>query len=170
MQIRSLLIITQAINDNITQDGLFNMYKNFLSWEMGIDKMVLFILSEDGWTCTSNINFEDKAAGNIIPLITQHKRMYTVKAEDPALLRNFDIVIPVFHKDQPIAYSLIGGIKEKEDIFNKIQFITTITNIIAVAIENKRLFKRQLEQEKYRTELLLAQDVQSMLIPDTAIQ
>ena len=36
-----------------------------------------------------------------------------------------------------------------------------------MAIENKRLFKRQLEQGKYKTELLLAQDVQSMLIPDT---
>ncbi|MBK7219770.1 MAG: hypothetical protein IPH94_00075 [Saprospiraceae bacterium] len=43
LQIRSLLTITQAINDNVPQDGLFNMYKSFLSWEMGIEK----------WSCLS---------------------------------------------------------------------------------------------------------------------
>ena len=147
LQIRSLLTITQAINDNVPQDGLFNMYKSFLSWEMGIEKMVLFIMADEGWVCTTHINYENKAVDGIIPLIVSHKRLYTIKADDPAPLRDFDIIIPVFHKDYPIAYSLIGGIKDKDDLFNKIQFITTITNIIAVAIENKRLFKRQLEQE-----------------------
>jgi phosphoserine phosphatase RsbU/P len=166
LQIRSLLTITQAINDNVSQDGLFNMYKSFLSWEMGIERMALFILSEDGWVCTSRINYSKEKPEELIPLIEQHKRLYTIKHDDPELLCEFDIIIPVFHKDLSIAYALIGGIKDKDDLFNKIQFITTITNIIAVAIENKRLFKRQLEQEKYRTELLLAQDVQSMLIPD----
>lgn len=166
LQIRSLLTITQAINDNVSQDGLFNMYKSFLSWEMGIERMALFILSEDGWMCTSRINYSKEKPEELIPLIQQHKRLYTIKQDDPALLCEFDIIIPVFHKELSIAYALIGGIKDKDDLFNKIQFITTITNIIAVAIENKRLFKRQLEQEKYRTELLLAQDVQSMLIPD----
>lgn len=166
LQIRSLLTITQAINDNVHQDGLFNMYKSFLSWEMGIEKMALFILNEDQWICTSKYNYKYDNTEKIIPLITHHKRMYTIKQEDHNILQAFDIIIPVFHKDYPIAYSLIGGIKDKEDLFNKIQFIQTITNIIAVAIENKRLFKRQIEQEKYKTELQLAQEVQSMLIPD----
>ncbi len=166
LQIRSLLTITQAINDNVSQDGLFNMYKSFLSWEMGIERMALFVLGEEGWICASKINYSKKKPELLIQHIEHHKRLYTIKPEDPALLADFDIIIPVFHKDLSIAYALIGGIKDKDDLFNKIQFITTITNIIAVAIENKRLFKRQLEQEKYKTELLLAQDVQSMLIPD----
>ncbi len=166
LQIRSLLTITQAINDNVSQDGLFNMYKSFLSWEMGIERMALFVLSDDGWICASKINYEVADAEGLMLLTKQHKRLYTIKPDDPKLLKAFDIVIPVFHKEHSIAYALIGGIKDKDDLFNKIQFITTITNIIAVAIENKRLFKRQLEQEKYKTELLLAQDVQSMLIPD----
>jgi phosphoserine phosphatase RsbU/P len=166
LQIRSLLTITQAINDNVSQDGLFNMYKSFLSWEMGIERMALFVLSEEGWICASRINYTKEKPEALIPLIEQHKRLYTIKPEDAPLLTHFDIIIPVFHKELSIAYALIGGIKDKDDLFNKIQFITTITNIIAVAIENKRLFKRQLEQEKYKTELLLARDVQSMLIPD----
>lgn len=167
LQIKSLLTITQAINDNVSADGLFNMYKSFLSWEMAIEKMALFIISDYGWKCTSAINYECKNVEIFIPLLLKHKRLHTIKYEDGETLREFDIIIPVYHKNEPIAFSLIGGIKDKEDIYNKIQFITTITNIIAVAIENKRLFKRQIEQEKYKREMELASEVQHMLIPDT---
>lgn len=166
LQIKSLLTITQAINDNVSAEGLFNMYKSFLSWEMGIKKMALFVTEDIGWDCTSQINFDKEQKGKIIPILLQHKRLYTVKQEDDAILKGFDIIIPVFHKELPIAYSVIGGIKEKEDLYNKIQFITTITNIIAVAIENKRLFKKQIEQERYKREMELASQVQQMLIPE----
>jgi phosphoserine phosphatase RsbU/P len=167
LQIKSLLTITQAINDNVSADGLFNMYKSFLSWEMGIEKMALFVTDGDDWECTAAINFEKKRTGKMVPLLLTHKRLHTIKSDDPDLLEGFDIIIPVFHKELPIAYAVIGGIKEKEDLYNKIQFITTITNIIAVAIENKRLFKKQIEQERYRREMELASQVQHMLIPET---
>ena len=166
LQIRSLLTITQAINDNVAQEGLFNMYKSFLSWEMGIEKMALFVFDEAQWTCATFINFDRNRTADIIPKILTFNRLHTIKSDDDKVLQDFNIIIPVFHKDLPIAFSVIGGIKDKEDLYNKIQFITTITNIIAVAIENKRLFKKQIEQEGYRRELELAKDVQNMLIPD----
>ncbi|MBK8628330.1 MAG: serine/threonine-protein phosphatase [Saprospiraceae bacterium] len=166
LQIKSLLTITQAINDNVSADGLFNMYKSFLSWEMGIEKMALFVTDGEEWECTAAINFEKKRTEKMVPLLLIHKRLHTIKNDDHILLEGFDIIIPVFHKDVPIAYAVIGGIKEKEDLYNKIQFITTITNIIAVAIENKRLFKKQIEQERYQREMELASEVQQMLIPE----
>ena len=165
LQIKALLTITQAINDNIPSAGLFNMYKSFLSWEMGIEKMALFITSDKGWKCAANIQFDEKRTPLIIPHLLPHKRLYTIKPKDDNALKHFDIIIPVFHKDLPIAYAIIGGIKEKEDLYNKIQFITTITNIIAVAIENKRLFKKQIQQERLSREMELASEVQQMLIP-----
>ncbi len=167
LQIKSLLTITQAINDNVAADGLYNMYRSFLSWEMGIDKMALFVIENDEWYCTSAINFNKRTTKTLFPLLLEFNRLHTIKDDDPELLQQFDIIIPVFHKSMPIAYSVIGGIKDKEDLYNKIQFITTITNIIAVAIENKRLFNKQLEQEKFKREIELASEVQTMLIPDT---
>lgn len=167
LQIKSLLTITQAINDNVSAEGLFNMYKSFLSWEMGIEKMTLFIIQDDGWKCTTHIHFDESRADEMIEILLNHKRLHTIKTDDPEVLHDFNIVIPVFHKDLPIAYAVIGGIKEKEDLYNKIQFITTITNIIAVAIENKRLFKKQIEQERYRREMELASQVQQLLIPES---
>jgi len=167
LQIKSLLTITQAINDNVDQEGLFNMYTRFLSWDMGIDKMGLFIPNGDAWTCASCLNIEsDQRKQAIIPHLLEHKRLKTIKNGEVPELSGFDIIIPVYHKKHAIAYAVIGGIKEKEDLYNKIEFITTITNIIAVAIENKRLFKQQIEQERLNKELEVASDVQKMLIPD----
>lgn len=166
LQIRSLSNITQAINDNISQEGLFRMYNTFLSWEMGIKKMALYINTDGEWVCSSVINFDAERYPDISEYFNSIKRLHTVKNNNHPGIKQFDIIIPVFHKEQPIAYALIGGIQDKEDLFNQIEFITTITNIIAVAIENKRLFKRQLEQERYRRELELAKEVQSLLIPE----
>lgn len=166
LQIKSLLNITQAINDNVSGEGLFNMYKSFLSWEMAIDKMALFIKEDDGWECATSIRFDKSLQDDVIPLLLPHSRLHTIKETDDPKLIDFDIIIPVFHKKTPISYALIGGIKEKDDIYNRIQFITTITNIIAVAIENKRLFKQQIVQERYNREMELASDVQHMLIPE----
>lgn len=166
LQIKSLLTITQAINDNVSSEGLYNMYRSFLSWEMGIEKMILFIKESEGWISAAKINVEAQIEEDIVEKCQGYKRLHTVKKEDHPFIRLFDIIIPVFHKQYPIAYALIGGIKEKEDIYNKIQFITTITNIIAVAIENKRLFRHQIEQERLNKEMELAKEFQQMLIPD----
>lgn len=167
LQIKSLLTITQAINDNIPADGLYSMYQNFLSWDMGISTMALFIKCEGiEWDCVSDINYKRSSYKKLVFELLRYERLHTVKDTDHEALQEFDIIIPVFHKKEPIAYSLIGGIKSREDLYNKIQFITTITNIIAVAIENKRLFKRKLQQEKLNKEIELARDVQKMLIPE----
>ena len=53
LQINSLLAITQAINENVPAEGLFNMYNSFLRWEIGIRKMALFFKENDKWDCTS---------------------------------------------------------------------------------------------------------------------
>ena len=166
LQIKSLLAITQAINENVSAEGLYNMYKTFMSWEMGIKKMALFIKDEVGWRCVIDSDEEHLRKAEMESVLLEYTRLHTVKEEDPAILQEYDIVIPVYHKQTPIAYALIGGVKAQDDIYNKIQFITTITNIIAVALENKRLFKRQLEQEKLKREMHLAGKVQRMLIPE----
>ena len=166
LQIKSLLTITQAINDNVSSEGLFNMYRSFLSWEMGIKKMILYIKSDQDWDVPTKIDVPDQIEEELIQESLQYKRLHTVKDNDHSFVRLFDIIIPVFHKDYPIAYALIGGIKDKEDIYNKIQFITTITNIIAVAIENKRLFRQQIKQERFNKEMELAKEFQQMLIPE----
>lgn len=167
LQINRLLGITQAINNNVSAHGLYEMYRSFLGWELGIHKMALYIKEEDGrWMCITSIDILPELLRlDISAHLASYDRLKTLDGADHPLIGQFDVVIPVKHKDIPIAYVFIGGFREDEDVYNKIQFITTITNIIAVAIENKRLFKKQLEQERLRKEMELAAEVQQMLIP-----
>ncbi len=166
LQINRLLNITQAINNNVSADGLYNMYKSFLGWEVGIKKMALYIKAEDNWFCATHIGISDSVLNTEISrILPKFTRLKNLESEDNPFLKEFDVVIPVRHKEQPIAYVFIGGFEDDEDMYSKVQFITTITNIIAVAIENKRLFKRQLEQERLKKDMELASEIQQMLIP-----
>lgn len=168
LQINRLLNITQAINNNVSADGLYKMYNSFLSWEMGVKKMALYVTDKQGdWSCASIIGIDDSLANlDITDLLPNYQKLKNIDEDnDHPLIKQFDIVIPVLHKKNPIAYTFIGGFDKDEDMYNKVQFITTITNIIAVAIENKRLFKRQLEQERLKNEMELARQMQQMLIP-----
>lgn len=167
LQINGLLGITQAINNNVSADGLYDMYKSFLGWELGVKKMALYVREDDeGWRCACAINIPDHLLKiDISNQLPKYDRLQNVESEDHPLIKEFDVVIPVHHKNTPIAYVFTGGFGEDEDMYGKVQFITAITNVIAVAIENKRLFKRQLEQERFKREMELAGEMQRMLIP-----
>ena len=68
-----------------------------------------------------------------------------------------------------VALLLIGDIDDQEQRMSPtvkhLNFIQTLTNLIVVALENKRFAKRALAQERDRRELELAADMQMMLIP-----
>ena len=166
LQVNRLLTITQAINDNVKAAGLFEMYKSFLGWEMGVKKMILYYKKEDDWAVATSLGVDDELLRHdITQYLGSFRRTNHIVEKEHPLLKLFDVVIPVLHKETPIAYAFISGFSEDEDLYNKVQFITTITNIVAVAIENKRLFKRQLEQERLRHEMELAKEMQLSLIP-----
>jgi sigma-B regulation protein RsbU (phosphoserine phosphatase) len=168
LQINRLLNITQAINNNVKMSGLFEMYTSFLSWEMGVKKMALFFRKNGNWICVASIGIpEDMLRIDMSNQLQKYTRLNNVTEDDHLFVKQFDVVIPVAHKEIPLAYVFIGGFTEDEDMYNKVQFITTITNIIAVAIENKRLFKQEIEQERLKREMELASEMQRLLIPKT---
>lgn len=166
LQINSLLTVTQAINDNVASDGLFSMYKSFLQFEMSISKMALFFKENGHWDCKTRLEVSDESLNqDSTRSFSQFKSTTGLAEYQHGFFKDFDVVIPVIHKTNAIAYVFIGGFKEEDDIVNKVQFITTITNIIAVAIENKRLFKQQMRQEVLNREVELAAEIQRTLVP-----
>lgn len=166
LQITRLLNITQAINNNVTAVDLFAMYESFLSWEMGVKKMALFFRSGETFRCRASIGVPKALLiTDIRDKLPNYTRLLNLEESEHPLIKEFDVVIPVAHKETPLAYVFIGGFGEKEDMYNKVQLITAITNIVGVAIENKRLFNRQIEQERLKREMELATDMQQMLIP-----
>jgi phosphoserine phosphatase RsbU/P len=79
----------------------------------------------------------------------------------------FDLIIPVAHKGNTLALVFVGGLEKNDyDDDDGIKFIQALSNIIIVAIENKKLVRKQLQQESFRKELEIASDVQQFLFPD----
>jgi len=166
LQINSLLIITQAINENISARDLFKMYNSFLRWEIGIRKMALFFKEAGAWECMSSLGIDDALLETDINLeLNRYRTLQGLENATHPLVREFDLVVPVTHKEVPIAYAFLGGFQGDEDVHNKVQFVTAITNIVAVALENKRLFKQQLRQEVISRELEVAAEIQRTLVP-----
>ncbi len=166
LQINRLLNITQAINNNAPADDLFGEYTSILSFDMNIKKMLLMTREEQQWRFATSIEVSPSFAqlAEDEPFVQFQRMGYVEEMEDP-FLREFDFVIPVYHKKEPIAIAFLGRFQTDDTMYDRVQFITTITNMITIAIENKRLFKRQLEQERLKKEMELARSVQTMLIP-----
>ncbi|MBL7828053.1 MAG: SpoIIE family protein phosphatase [Saprospiraceae bacterium] len=167
LQINSLLTITQAINENVPADDLFRMYGAFLRFEMAIRKMALFFREGPTWECKTSSGVDEiLLQTDINSDLDRFRSTQGLNDAEHPVFREFDLVIPVMHKNTAIAYAFLGGFRDEDDVYSKVQFVTTITNIIAVAIENKRLFKTQVQQQIVNREVELAAEIQQALVPN----
>ena len=169
LQNSRLLEITKAINANNKVPELLRLYTEAVILLMQIEQFVLIIKINGTWTTVSPQNerqiVKDK---KLIDEVLSFKELKYIDptAQHHPKIRPYDVAIPVMHKDDALAVAFIGGLNINEEVYNKIEFITTITSIIAVAIENKRMFKQQLQQEHLKRDIELAGHVQQLLIPD----
>ena len=167
----SLLSITQAINENLSTDGLLKRYEKIIRVDLGIGKVLLYSYNKS-WQCilASGIKDDSYKQINVENDLFSFREITNVTAMENYKLASFDVVIPVFHKAMPLAYVLIGDIEEERDgispVIKHLRFFQTLTNIIIVAIENKRLYSEHLNQESIRKEMELASKMQTNLIPN----
>jgi sigma-B regulation protein RsbU (phosphoserine phosphatase) len=172
VKLTSLLEITKAINSNLPTEGLFKLYENILVNELNIGKIALFTYNND-WKCVLKYGIANESEDIKIEIdLLKYKEITEVEvvSSDSSSFETFDIIIPVYHKSQPLAYLLIGDIDEQKieisPTIKHLPFVQTLTNIIIVAIENKRLVRESLLQVASRKELELASEMQNMLFPD----
>lgn len=166
-ELNSLLQITQAINSNISSHGLLRLYENLLVKQIGVGKVAVFI-NHDEWVCTNAFGIEMKDAEEQIgKFLPSFKQITKLEKTSHSLAKYFDVVVPVYHKDYPLAFTLLGDFRSDAhfSLDEKLNYIQTISNVIAVAIENKRLFRAQVKQKMLKSELEMAGQMQTMLIP-----
>jgi sigma-B regulation protein RsbU (phosphoserine phosphatase) len=169
LKLNALLEVTKAINNNYSTSQLLDLYQEILEDRLGVGKLVLFHY-DNGWTCIlkygidaefNHIVFEEE-----LLLIREIETITFSKGE---LSKSFEIVIPVFHKSTALAFVLLGDVnQEKLELSAAIKhlpYVQTLTNIIVVAIENKKLFKENIQRAQITKELELAQSMQQMLFP-----
>ena len=169
-KLNSLLEITNAINTNQSVDKITQLYSFILMEQLGFNKFVLFI-RQDEWTCLLRVGYRGKVGDvDIDTELSRFQEITLIESSQSDVLNDFDVVIPVYHKERALAYLLIDGVEYEGGKFDKtvgyMSFIQTLTNIIVVAIENKRMAKVNVRQIGYQKDLEIASVMQKLLFPE----
>ncbi len=169
LELNALLEITQAINNNLPEESLYKIYNFTLRSNLNIQKLALFVLDEE-WSCKVSFGTTKHFhRANLLPAFKTIQDITHLREFDECDFTVFDIIIPVTHKSTTLALVFVGGLEKDDPRYQNddgIKFIQALSNIIIVAIENKKLVRKQLDQESFRKELEIASDVQQFLFPD----
>ncbi len=170
LELNALLEITQAINSNVPEESLYKIFHFTLRSNLNIKKLALYVFDER-WNCQVNFgtkqNFNKLQLDSRFHLIRQVHKM--TDFEEECEFHEFDLAIPVAHENDTLAVVFVGGLdanSQGTDLQDGVKFIQALSNIIIVAIENKKFARKQLEQEAFRKELEIASDVQQFLFPE----
>ena len=171
LKLNSLLEMTKAINNNLSTAQLLDIYQDILENRLKVGKLVLFSHDQE-WTCIlrygvdgsyNHLEFE--------PELLDIKEIESITFSKGNLSKRFEIVVPVYHKQTPLAFVLLGDINEDKvemsSAIKHLPFIQTLTNVMIVAIENKKLYKSSIQKATIQKELELAQGMQKMLFPSS---
>ena len=168
LKLNSLLEITNAINNNFSREQLLKIFEFVLRNQLNIGRL-LFYTQDEVW--------EQSISHGLIPSVELPKleeellkvrEVQEIKKTEERYFGQFDVIIPILHKNEPLAYLLAGDINEdliENTKTRHIPFIQTLANIIMVSIENKRLFKENLRRAGMKREMELASEMQNMLFP-----
>ncbi len=170
LKLNALLEITKAINNNVSTAQLLDLYQDILENRLKVGKLVLFSFDKE-WTCILKYgigeNFNHIKFENELLSISE---IETISFSNGSLSKSFEIVIPVYHKKIPLAYVLLGDVNEQKielsAAIKHLPYIQTLTNIIVVSIENKKLYRQTIQKAQMQKELELAQTMQQMLFPN----
>jgi sigma-B regulation protein RsbU (phosphoserine phosphatase) len=164
MELNALLEITQAVNNNLPEEDIYQIFKFILRANLFIKKMALYV-HDDAWDCKvqfgTSKDFKNVEIGAGCLQIEKTTKVKEVDLE-VTCFSEFDIIIPVKHKDRLLAFVFLKA-KEGEEVDTT--FIQALSNVILVAIENKRLARKQLEQQAIQRDVEIARNVQNYLFP-----
>ena len=169
-KLNSLLDVTNAINTNQNVEQLMQLFEFIVHEQLGYDKFLVFN-KQEGWDLILRKGFKSRISDYDIQFeLGRFKEITMIESSQSKLLQEFDVIVPVFHKEQALAYFLVKGVeydgRHYSNELNYMSFIQTLINIIVVAIENKRMVKMNVHQERYKRELEIASSMQKMLFPN----
>ena len=149
MELDSLLEITEAINNNLPEKALYKIYDFTIRANLNIDKYALYVF-ESSWEAKVSYGCAvDLTKTGAIPKELTSIKEITELNGVPEPFDKFQVAIPILHKTRLLAIVLAAAQKDDKEEIN-LTFLQAISNLIIVAIENKRLARRQLEEEAIR--------------------
>ena len=154
-QLDSILVLTNAINSNSSEESLYDIYNSILTVHTFLQKHLLIL-------CNENADIKSSNGVNNVNLLQEEFRKNGKKSE--LLNSEFNEYFNITHQGKSLAHIFLyfeNSIQKKEQL----SFIKTVSNIVLVAVENKKYASKRLEREAYEKEVTIAQNVQNLLFP-----
>lgn len=173
-KLKTILNITRAINDNLPVEELLDTLKSILRDELNIGRALVYLYRKPDWFIIMSLGIKPEDCNINVERDLLHLREIdiTLSMQD-SVFKPFDFIIPVSQNDKPLAYILIGDFEDEMEgispTIKHLHFIQTLTNIIIVAIENKRLIEENMQQERIKKEMEMAAQMQNMLVPKSDV-
>ncbi len=171
IKLESLLELTKNINLNTKIPGLLKNYRDVLQHKLFIGKLLL-LQNDGGWKCILHYGVREDRLECILEKakkFTDEREIKQVNRDEWPANESFEIIIPVYHKNLPLAFVFLGDLNEESlgmsPAIKHLPFIQTLTNLLVVAIENKKLAKESIKQAVIQRELELAKEIQAILLP-----
>jgi len=165
MELNALLEITQAVNNNLPEEDIYKIYMFILRANLSISKMALYVLEEE-WECKvqfgTSKDFTTVEVDEGCLQINDTTQVSNIDLQ-VSCFSEFDIIIPIKHKNRLLAFVFIKANNADDEVDTT--FIQALSNVILVAIENKRLARKQLEQQAIQRDIEIARNVQNYLFP-----
>ncbi|MGL1885975.1 MAG: PP2C family protein-serine/threonine phosphatase [Reichenbachiella sp.] len=164
LELNALLEVTEAINNNLPEESLYKIYHFTLLANLKVKRLALYVKSDE-WSHKVSFGVKPELLQKIdVSSYSDLKKTYEIEEVDE-VSRFFQNAIPVLHKGSLLAVVFVGGVSQGKDGGDETTFLEALTNILLVAIENKKLAHVQILQEALAKELEIAQHVQQNLFP-----
>ncbi len=165
LEVNALMEITQAVNNNLPEENLYKIYEFTLRANLHIDKLALYVHGQQ-WECQAQFgtskDFKKVKLNSAYLEIKKTTAAENVEFE-PKDFEEFSLIIPVLHKDKLLAYVFIKPKASDSEV--DITFLQALSNVVLVAIENKRLARKEMEQRAFQHDMEIAKNVQNYLFP-----
>jgi sigma-B regulation protein RsbU (phosphoserine phosphatase) len=166
LELKALLEITQAINENKQESVLLEIFKFTCLVHLNIKTLVLYVAGTEGFDERVSHGVKGRTPKTILYKDVEENKdigkLNLVMSEEYSFAE-LDIYVPVYHKDKMLAILLLK--KKEDDRELDLDFTQALTNILVVALENKRFARKQLGQERLNREIEIASNVQRLLFP-----
>jgi len=160
IELKALMEVTQAINSNMAAEDLYKVFYFICISLLRLSKVSLYVCE--------NGEVVEKFSKSLS--LVESELQSIVSSEFKIDLQEFSSndgwsFFPARHKQKLLAFLVVKNEATGETGTSSDSFLKTLTNLIMVAIENKRLARRALIKERDKREAEIARGVQASLVP-----
>ncbi|GAB4331985.1 MAG: hypothetical protein OHK0038_07280 [Flammeovirgaceae bacterium] len=165
LELSSLFEIIRAINNNTPENDLYKIFTWTVRSNLNISKMALFVETDGSWWHKASFGTIQHYEAITLDPVFFHIKNPSPIPSSALMFQEFWRVIPIKHKDNILAYVFLNLSESVDKETIELDFIEALSNIIIVAIENKKLARREKERERYKEQMENSTKVQTFLLP-----